>query len=37
MGASAASELKDSSYEERVAWIEDKKKEGNTEYKNKNY
>ena len=37
MGALAAQELKDASYEERVAWIEVKKKAGNEEYKNKNF
>jgi hypothetical protein len=37
MGALAASELKDSTYDERVAWIEIKKKDGNDEYKNKNF
>jgi hypothetical protein len=37
MGAMAASELKDSTYEERVAWMDAKKKEGNEAYKSKNF
>ena len=37
MGALAASELKDATYEERVAWIENKKKEGNDLYKSKDF
>ena len=37
MGAKAAAELKDSTYEERTAWIESRKAEGNNLFKDKDY
>lgn len=37
MGAEAANELRNSTFEERCGWILDKKEEGNVEYKQANY
>jgi hypothetical protein len=37
MGARAASQLKDATYDERCAWMEDKKDKGNQEFKKNQY
>ena len=37
MGARAAAELKDASFDERWKWVVDRKEEGNNEYKNKEF
>ena len=37
MGADAADQLKDATFEKRCEWILDKKEEGNVEFKKGNY